>query len=74
MNAVVCEPLNFEYESAIEISDIVATSDLGSPIPFGLLTLNLRIDAIDDSDSVGNRWQDARLAVVLGPRGFPHPE
>ena len=39
VNAVMRELLDFEYEPAAEISNIVATSDLGSPIPLELLTV-----------------------------------
>jgi transcription initiation factor TFIID TATA-box-binding protein len=39
------ELLDFEYEPAVEISNIVATSDFRSPIPLELLTLELGMDA-----------------------------
>ena len=47
VNAVMRELLDFEYEPAAEISNIVATSDLGSPIPLELLTLELGMDAVE---------------------------
>lgn len=47
VNAVMRELLDFEYEPASEISNIVATSDLSSPIPLELLTLELGMDAVE---------------------------
>lgn len=47
VNAVMRELLDFEYEPAAEISNIVATSDLGSPIPLELLTLELGMDTVE---------------------------
>lgn len=47
VNAVMRELLEFEYEPAVEISNIVATSDLDSPIPLELLTLELGMDAVE---------------------------
>jgi transcription initiation factor TFIID TATA-box-binding protein len=47
VNVVMRELLDFEYEPAVEISNIVATSDLRSPIPLELLTLELGMDAVE---------------------------
>lgn len=47
VNAVMRDLLDFEYEPEIEISNIVATSDLGSPIPLERLTLELGIDVVE---------------------------
>lgn len=47
VNTVMRDLLAFEYEPVTEISNIVATTDLGSSIPLELLTLELGIDAVE---------------------------
>ena len=47
VNAVMQDLLAFEYDPAVEISNIVATTDLGSSVPLELLTLELGIDAVE---------------------------
>lgn len=45
--AVMQDLLEFEYEPDVEVSNIVATADLGTPIPLELLTLELGLDAVE---------------------------
>jgi len=47
VKAVMSELLDIEYEPKVEISNIVATSDLRSPVPLELLALELGIDAVE---------------------------
>lgn len=47
VNAMMRDLLAFEYEPAVEISNIVATTDIGSQIPLELLTLELGMDAVE---------------------------
>lgn len=47
VNAVMRDLLAFEYDPVVEISNIVATSDLGSSVPLELLTLELEIDTVE---------------------------
>lgn len=44
VNAVMSDLLEFEYEPIAEISNIVATSDLGTPIPLETLALKLGME------------------------------
>jgi transcription initiation factor TFIID TATA-box-binding protein len=44
VNAVMRELLEFEYEPTVEISNIVATADLGSPLPLEALTVELGME------------------------------
>ena len=47
VNAVMQDLLEFEYEPEVEVSNIVATTDLGTPIPLELLTLELGFDTVE---------------------------
>lgn len=44
---VMQDLLEFEYEPEVEVSNIVATADLGTPIPLEVLTLELGLDAVE---------------------------
>lgn len=47
VNGVMRDLLEFEYEPTVEVSNIVTTVDLGSPIPLELLTLELGMDVVE---------------------------
>lgn len=44
VNDVMCDLLEFDYEPDVEVSNIVATTDLGSAIPLEALTLELGME------------------------------
>lgn len=44
VNGVMRDLLEFDYEPDVEVSNIVATTDLGSPIPLEALTLELGME------------------------------
>jgi transcription initiation factor TFIID TATA-box-binding protein len=44
VNTLMQDILQFEYEPTVEISNIVATADIGSPIPLETLTLELGME------------------------------
>jgi transcription initiation factor TFIID TATA-box-binding protein len=44
VNTLMGDILQFEYEPTVEISNIVATADIGSPIPLETMTLELGME------------------------------
>lgn len=47
VNNVMRDLLNFDYDPGVEISNIVATTDVGCPIPLELLAVELGMDSIE---------------------------
>lgn len=47
VNKVMCDLLEFDYEPDAEISNIVATAELGTTIPLEVLALELGMDTVE---------------------------